>query len=98
VSRHVEVGRCDPESRDRNSATEKTFESYEPGFIHIDIKYLPQMADESSRRYLFIAIDRATRRVFLHTYADMTDVSSVDFLRRLKLASFIKITKILRKR
>jgi hypothetical protein len=37
-------------------ATKKTFKDYEPGFIHIDIKYLPQMPDESARRYLFVAI------------------------------------------
>ena len=42
----------------------KAFKSYEPGFIHIDVKYLPQMPDETSRRYLFVAIDRATRWVF----------------------------------
>ncbi|BDT60727.1 hypothetical protein MasN3_42210 [Massilia varians] len=46
----------------------KTFKDYEPGFIHIDIKYLPQMPDETSRRYLFVAIDRATRWVFMHIY------------------------------
>jgi transposase InsO family protein len=73
----------------------KTFRDYEPGFIHIDIKYLPQMPDETSRRYLFVAIDRATRWVFMHIYSDMTEASSVDFLRRLKLASPIKISKIL---
>jgi hypothetical protein len=28
--------------------------------VHLDIKYLPQIADESKRRYLFAAIDRAT--------------------------------------
>lgn len=39
----------------------KTFKSYEPGFVHIDIKYLPQMPDEAQRRYLFVAIDRALR-------------------------------------
>ncbi len=37
------------------------FKAYEPGYLHIDVKYLPQMADETSRRYLFVAIDRATR-------------------------------------
>lgn len=37
------------------------FKACEPGYIHIDVKYLPQMADETSRRYLFVAIDRATR-------------------------------------
>jgi hypothetical protein len=35
----------------------KTFKDYEPGFIHIDIKYLPQMPDETKRRHLFMAID-----------------------------------------
>jgi hypothetical protein len=42
-----------------------------------------------------VAIDRATRWVFKHIYGDMTDTSSVDFLRRLKQASPIKISKIL---
>jgi len=27
----------------------KTFKDYEPGFLHMDIKYLPQMPDESMR-------------------------------------------------
>lgn len=39
----------------------KTFKDYAPGFVHVDIKYLLQMADEAARRYLFVAIDRATR-------------------------------------
>jgi hypothetical protein len=38
----------------------KTCKDYEPGYLHIDIKYLPQMPDETSRRCLFVAIDRAT--------------------------------------
>ena len=33
------------------------FKAYEPGYIHIDVKYLPQMEDQASRRYLFVAID-----------------------------------------
>src|SRR5471032_887280 len=76
-------------------SAQKTFKDYEPGFVHVNIKYLPQMPDETSRRYLFVAVDRATRRVFLHIYGDMTDKSSVDLLRRLKLASPIKIIKLL---
>ena len=39
----------------------KPFKAYDPGYIHIDYKYLPKMPDESQRRYLFVAIDRATR-------------------------------------
>lgn len=53
------------------------------------------MSDETSRRYLCVAIDRATRWVFMYIYGDVTHKSSVDFLRRLKLASPIKISKIL---
>ena len=68
---------------------------HEPGLVHVDIKYLPQMPDETSRRHLFVAIDRATRWVFMRIYGDMTNESSVDFLRRLRLASSIKISKIL---
>ena len=84
-----------PKAEGEAAPTKKTFKHYEPGFIHIDIKYLPQMPDESSRSYLFVAIDRATRWVFLRTYRDMTEKSSVDFLRRLKEAAPMKITKIL---
>ena len=35
----------------------KAFKACEPGYLHVNVKYLPQMADESSRRYLFVAID-----------------------------------------
>ena len=76
-------------------ASKKTFKDYEPGYLHIDIKYLPQMPDESSRRYLFVAIDRATRWVFLRTYGDQTERSSVDFLRRVHKAIPFKIDKLL---
>ena len=47
------------------SAPHKAFKSYEPGYVHMDVKYLPQIQDESSRRYLFVAIDRAARWLFV---------------------------------
>ena len=50
----------------------KVFKAYEPGYLHVDVKYLPQMADVSSRRYLFVAIDRATRWVFIRIYNSKT--------------------------
>lgn len=73
----------------------KTFKDYAPGYIHMDIKYLPQMADEASRRYLFVAIDRATRWVYLRMYADQGEASSTDFLRRLRTEAPMKIEKVL---
>jgi transposase InsO family protein len=76
-------------------APKKSFKDYEPGFVHIDIKYLPQMPDETSRRYLFVAIDRATRWVYFRTYRDQSDASSADFLRRLRRVAPIVIQKVL---
>ena len=73
----------------------KTFKDYEPGFVHIDIKYLPQMPDETKRRYLFVAIDRATRWVYFRIYGNQTEASSTDFLRRLNKVAPMKIQKIL---
>lgn len=87
-----------PKAEGDTISTKKTFKDYELGSVHVDIKYLPQMPDETSRRYLFVAIDRATRWVFLHIYGDMTDKSSVAFMRRLKLASPIKIMDVKQKR
>jgi hypothetical protein len=75
-------------------ASKKTFKDYEPGFVHIDTKYLPQMPDETARRYLFVAIDCATRWVYIAIYAEQTESSSVDFLAKVKAACPIKICKL----
>jgi len=71
------------------------FKAYEPGYIHIDVKYLPKMADESSRRYLFVAIDRATRWVFVRVYNSKTAANARRFLRDLERACPIRIRTIL---
>lgn len=49
-------------------ALPKMFKDYEPGFVYVDIKYLPQIPNESARRYLFVAIDSATHWVCLRVY------------------------------
>lgn len=71
------------------------FKAYEPGYIHIDVKYLPQMADETSRRYLFVAIDRATRWVFIHIYNAKTAANARRFLRDIERACPMRIRTIL---
>jgi transposase InsO family protein len=76
-------------------ATKKTFKDYGPGFLHTDVKYLPKMPDETTRRYLFVAIDRATRWVYMDIYADQTESSSIDFLSKIKAACPDKIIKLL---
>jgi len=75
--------------------THKPFKEYEPGYLHVDVKYLPQMADESSRRYLFVAIDRATRWVFVRIYHSKTAANARRFLRDLDRACPVKITRVL---
>ena len=73
----------------------KPFKSYEPGYLHMDVKYLPQMTDETKRRYLFVAIDRATRWVFVQIKPNKTAASARSFLKALHHACPIKITKLL---
>lgn len=69
--------------------------AYEPEYIHIDVKYLPQMADETSRRYLFVTIDRATGWVFIPIYNNKTAANARRFLRDLERACSIRIRTIL---
>ena len=73
----------------------KPFKAYEPGYIHIDVKYLPQMADEEKRRYLFVAIDRATRWVFVRISPKKTAANARRFLRDLERAAPMRITRAL---
>jgi transposase InsO family protein len=76
-------------------APTKAFKAYEPGYLHVDIKYLPQMADETTRRYLFVAIDRATRWVYIAIKANKSAASARAFLNALNKACPIKITRML---
>jgi len=75
--------------------THGTNKAHEPGCLHIDVKYLPQMADEGRRRYLFVAIDRATRWVFVRIYPAQTAAGARRLLRDLERAVPMKITRVL---
>jgi transposase-like protein len=55
-----------------------TFKEYKAGYIHIDIKYLPKV--DGKRQYLYVAIDRSTRLVFVDIYSDKTAKSANSFL------------------
>jgi transposase InsO family protein len=73
----------------------KAFKAYEPGFVPIDVKYLPQMRDEDKRRYAFVAIDRATRWVYVQLMADKSTRSAERFLKALHEAAPFTIHTIL---
>ena len=55
------------------------------GFIHIDVKYLPPL--NRKRSYAYVAIDRATRFVYLEVLPDRRGQTAAAFLARF-LASF----------
>jgi transposase InsO family protein len=78
------------DTRPKHSA----FKAFEPGYIHIDVKYLPQMRDER-RRYLFVAIDRATRWVFIRVFPAKTAANARRFLHDLERACPLRIRTIL---
>ncbi len=62
------------------------FETDRPaGFIHIDVKYLPPLGRK--RSYAYVAIDRATRFVYLEVLPDRRGQTAALFLKRF-LASF----------
>ena len=78
----------------------KAFKTYEPGYLHVDVKYLasrwPMRPPGPSRRllrnhlpgngYLFVAIDRATRWVFVRIMPAKTAANARRFLRDLHRA------------
>ena len=67
----------------------------ELGNIHIDVKYPPHMANETSRVYLFVAIDRASRWVFIGMYRHKAAATAQRFLGDLKRTCPIRIHTIL---
>lgn len=73
----------------------KPFKFYEPGYVHLDVKYLPQMPDETERRYLFVAIDRATRWVFVQIRPRKTAAAARSFLAALSKAAPFKLRTLL---
>ena len=67
----------------------------ELGNIHIDVKYPPHMANKMSRGYLFVAINRASRRVFIAMYRHKTAATAQRFLGDLERACPIRSRTIL---
>jgi transposase InsO family protein len=71
----------------------KKFKAYQPGYLHVDVTYLPKFNGKPA--YLFVAIDRATRVMFFWVYEDKTAQSTSDFFDK-SLAFFpFEITHIL---
>ena len=56
----------------------KLFKEYAPGYLHIDVTYLPKFWGRSY--YLFVAIDRATRLMYYAVYENKTAENAHDFM------------------
>ena len=82
-------------TEEKEVAPKKSFKDYDPGFVHVDVKYLPQMPDEDSRKYLFVAIDRATRWVYLEIKPDKSAAAAQIFLNNVIQKAPFTIIKIL---
>jgi transposase InsO family protein len=74
-------------------AKAKKFKEYEPGYLHIDVTYLPKF--EGQKYYLFVAIDRATRLLYYKVYKNKTAENASLFLQECKEYFPFYITHIL---
>ena len=90
------LGRLPPASRPRKP--DGTFKVYDVGFVHVDVKHLPKLRTgdgESRKRYLYVAIDRASRFVHLAVKDDETERSAVAFLKEAVRAFPFQVTHVL---
>ena len=79
-----------PEEQNRKA---KKFKEYEPGYLHIDVTYLPKF--DKQKYYLFVAIDRATRLLYYKVYKNKSSQNAVEFLKECKEYFPFYITHIL---
>lgn len=56
----------------------KKFKEYDPGYLHIDVTYLPKI--NGIKYYLFVAIDRATRTLYYKIYDAKTSANAESFM------------------
>lgn len=67
---------------DQEGKKRKQFAQYDPGFLHIDVFYLPRFGPKGKKKryYCFLAIDRATRLLLLEVYPHKSAKEAGDFL------------------
>ena len=90
------LGRLPPAPQRRRESG--TFQDYDLGFLHIDIKHLPKLETgdgERRKRYLYVAIDRCSRWVHLAVHDDELTGSAIAFLKEVIRAAPFKVTHVL---
>jgi len=68
------INKVPQEKRDKA----KKFKEYEPGYLHMDVTYLPKF--DGVKYYLFVAIDRATRTLYFEVYDAKTSENAELFM------------------
>ncbi len=68
------INKVPQEKRDKA----KKFKEYEPGYLHMDVTYLPKF--DGVKYYLFVAIDRATRTLYFEVYDVKTSENAELFM------------------
>jgi transposase-like protein len=71
----------------------KKFKEYEPGYLHIDVTYLPKI--DGVKYYLFVAIERATRTMYYEIYDAKTAENAEDFMNKCLVFFPFGITHVL---
>ena len=71
----------------------KKFKEYEPGYLHIDVTYMPKF--DGIKFYLFVAIDRATRTMYYEVYDAKTSENAEDFMNKCLAFFPFKISHVL---
>jgi transposase InsO family protein len=56
----------------------KKFKEYSPGYLHLDVTYLPKI--NGIKRYLYVVVDRATRLMYYKIYDNKTAVNTKEFI------------------
>ena len=78
----------------KEKAKAKKFKEYDPGYLHIDVTYLPKI--NGVKYYLFVAIDRATRTIYYRVYDAKTSENAKEFMKKcLEFFPIVKATHVL---
>ena len=73
----------------------KTSKDDEPGFVHVDVKYLQRMPDEDAHRQMFAGIARASHWVYGAMLGEKIAVNAAGFLQRLVAKAPCQVQKVL---
>lgn len=79
--------------KQKNDRKIKRFKRYEPGFIHIDLTYVPQL--EGKKKYLYVGVDRATRLIYVELRDSKSMEEATAFLESCKKFFPFQINKVL---